>query len=302
MKSQIWVSVCLLVMGVGCGDDDKGGSDAGDGAVGYSGDGDGTGGTGGDGDGTGGTGGDGDGTGGDGDAGMAGDGDGVSGDGDGDSPGDGDGGGLPQDGRVLTPCYATDDCAMDLECYGGQEPNGFSSGQIGHCAEGCSNDRDCTDIGGVLTLCSDNSSACRVDCSEDGDGDGTDGVCPDGLECSRNRCLPPEDAFATKAPFEACDPDLVECTGEQVCAEQNLLGLPVPRLDGPQGFCTSECSSDADCMNGGGAGGSAACIIPAPLSPGICVIECMNDRQCPAALVCEVTGPLSSDACALPGN
>jgi len=281
MGKWVWVCVLAGVMFGGCSDNKAPVSNTDAGAYmpgGFAGDGDGDGDT---------SGGDGDSSGGDGDT-PAGDGDGDApagdGDGDGDAPaGDGDGDsvpGVPSDGTPLSSCNG-DECNDGLGCFGDNNDT------PGFCTETCNNDRDCTDIGGLLTLC--NGGECAIDCSDGPNG--TSGACPENMECNAQaRCNYPSGSSGTATRWEVCSSDN-ECSGGTTCEGG---GAPSPfNPAGSPGFCTTDCDGDQDCSDDGGAGGAAACYTQSSGGFGstrYCVVECNNDKECPLPLVCNNSG------------
>jgi hypothetical protein len=186
---------------------------------------------------------------------------------------------LPDDGNELSTCAKTADCnGDDLVCavfgtFGG------------YCAQDCTEQTDCEAIGGIDQIC-DNNDRCVTDCSEEG----SDGDCPENMECAEITTSPISDPiFRCQYPepknnkiYEACDFDRgdADCKGDLIC---NMFpGLTDPRV----AICAAGCMEASECDD---LGSDATPICdPAPLSPfdGICALECEADEDCPADMAC----------------
>lgn len=186
---------------------------------------------------------------------------------------------LPDDGNELSTCDTTDDCnGDDLVCAT------FGTFQ-GYCAQDCTEAADCAAVSGIDQIC-DNNDRCVVDCSAEG----SDGDCPNDMECAEITTSPISDPIfrcqypepKDKAIYEACDFDRgdADCSGDLVC--HMFPGLTDPRV----AICADGCMEASDCDD---LGSDARPVCdPAPLSPfdGICALECEADEDCPADMAC----------------
>jgi hypothetical protein len=173
----------------------------------------------------------------------------------------------PPKGGLLEPCTMDEGCAGELVCYGAP----------GFCAQPCDKDHDCTPLDGFEYSCSDNVGACRIDCGDD-DGDGR---CPDGFECSFERCMPGmRPGGGDRGLLEPCDRSLGDddCIQGLVCYRWNDT-----QQDSP-GYCTLPCGEGA---------GNGVCDVPMQGEfefscggEGGCRFSCSN-APCPSFMQCE---------------
>lgn len=180
------------------------------------------------------------------------------------------------------------ECASDGDCLGGTCASASPLGApypSNYCTGRCWEDAHCGEGGVCLTqAASADAGWCLEGCGSDADC-GRRGYRCMQLKSGFNACFPAPDALPDETSGKACASD-TECGGVVgACANE----LPYrtfsayENIDAPGGYCTSTCSLDSECGEGG------VCVSRGPKG-GMCLKTCLERSDCRDGYGCEPHG------------